>query len=314
MAGPLAEVHVVHGPSPALPQAVAGLSAEGVRLTRAADATGLPERGMLVVELEALPPALWDEIVRSRPTGRGLVLVGGAELRARLTTMFERRLLRHLLAHDAGVDPKQLQATISKLTSGNLFGTGCYLDSRVERRVLRIRRASEKATVMKECSRFAAAAGVTGRLATEFCTVAEELVTNAIYDAPVDARGASRFADCKRDVEVELEPTEAIEVELADDGARLAVCVTDPFGSLSCEQVQDSMARCLRKGADQIAYKPGGAGLGLYHSYERLSHLVFNIAERRMTQVIGVIDRRGTFRDWAARGKSFDVFSEGELT
>jgi signal transduction histidine kinase len=97
------------------------------------------------------------------------------------------------------------------------------------------------------------------------------------------------------------------------DGKRLALSVQDPFGSLDAAKVIDYLTKCFRRGDDQIDQKEGGAGLGLYLMYESLSHFVVNIHAGRRTELIGVVDITGSYREFARRSKSFNVFLEGEL-
>ena len=64
----------------------------------------------------------------------------------------------------------------------------------------------------------------------------------------------------------------------------------------------------LHRGGDQIDQKDGGAGLGLYYIFESLNHLIVNVAPNRRTEMIGLMDISGTFRDFAERPKSLNVF------
>ncbi|RYG65777.1 hypothetical protein EON77_18135 [bacterium] len=95
---------------------------------------------------------------------------------------------------------------------------------------------------------------------------------------------------------------------LCCDGRRLGVAVRDPFGSLRADTVLDYLTRCFRRGPDQIDAKEGGAGLGLYFTFEALSHFVINVSPGRATEMIGLLDVSGTFKDFARRGKSFNMF------
>src|SRR5436309_2467655 len=79
-------------------------------------------------------------------------------------------------------------------------------------------------------------AGVHPRLANLFCTVADEFVTNSVYNAPRDREGKSRFAHLSRTQEVVLAPGEEALVKLCCDGRRLGISVTDSFGSLTREK------------------------------------------------------------------------------
>lgn len=87
-----------------------------------------------------------------------------------------------------------------------------------------------------------------------------------------------------------------------------AISITDPFGGLTSEQFRRYIGKGLRRGADQIDDKAGGAGLGLYFLFERLNSLVLNVAPGRCTELIGLIDITGSFRAAVAAPKSLNVF------
>ena len=116
------------------------------------------------------------------------------------------------------------------------------------------------------------------------------------------------FAHVPRNVHVELYGGEEIDVKLCCDGQKLGVSVTDPFGSLTEERVLGYLAKSFRKGPDQVDKKPGGAGLGLYYVFDALSHFVINIEAGKRTEMIGLIELTTTFRDYALRAKSFNIF------
>jgi hypothetical protein len=99
-----------------------------------------------------------------------------------------------------------------------------------------------------------------------------------------------------------------ITITFCCDGQRLGVSVSDPFGSLRTEDVQGYLAKCFRRGDDQVDQKEGGAGLGIYYVFESLSHFVANIAPRRRTEIIGLIDLSSNFKDFSERSKSLNMF------
>jgi len=191
------------------------------------------------------------------------------------------------------------------LLRGNIFGLEKYFPWGLEPRRFYLRTSSQKDEALREAEAYAAEVGIRSRFATLLCTVVDELVSNAIYHAPV---GQGRHAHVRRDQEVTLDQAEAIEVKLVCDGRRLGVSVADPFGTLTRERLLAYLSKCFRKGADQIDEKEGGAGLGLYCVFQSLSHLVVNISPGKQTEVVGLIDVGGSFRDFAARNKSFNVF------
>ncbi|MGQ0505103.1 MAG: hypothetical protein ACT4TC_07250 [Myxococcaceae bacterium] len=241
-----------------------------------------------------------------RPT-RLLVLSGG-ECRRDFVHLFGSRTLTNLLGKEDILSPEDIIVTVQKLLRGDIFGIEKYFTWGVEPVRMVLRRATEKERVISVMQDYANSLGVHPRLVNLYCVVADELLTNAVYNAPVDANGVPRYAELSRDVEVVLKPEEYVEVVLCSDGHRLGIATIDPFGSLRRERLLTYLSKCFQKGPDQVDQKKGGAGLGFYSVFESLSHFVVNIQPGTRTEMIGLIDVRGTYRDFANRNKSFNVF------
>ena len=84
--------------------------------------------------------------------------------------------------------------------------------------------------------------------------------------------------------------------------------IEDNFGRLERSTVLSYLRRCFIKGADQIDQKEGGAGLGLYYIFESLNHLIINVASNERTEMIGLMDISGSYREFAERPKSLNIF------
>lgn len=238
-----------------------------------------------------------------------LLLVSAGQKHEEFASLFGQRCATNLLAKNGEVDPHDLIVTVQKIVRRDVFGIEKYFVWGVEAVVTRLTRSSEKADLLTKAEAYATNIGVSGRLVTQFCTVADELFTNAIYNAPIDADGRSRWAHMPRKDEVVLAPGEEVVVRFCSDGSRLGISTTDPFGSLTPERLFDYLAKCFRGGVDQIDDKPGGAGLGLYYIFDAVSHMVVNIASGERTEMIGLLDVRGSYKDFARRGKSFNIFT-----
>jgi hypothetical protein len=248
-----------------------------------------------------------DKFAVGTPRAR-LLLICGGNYKGELATLFSRHSLTNLLAKNTEVNASELIVTVQKILRRDVFGLEKYFSWGVDCSSARIQSSMDKGALLKNIGVYAEALGVNPRLAGQFCTVADELITNALYNAPRDASGNARNAHMSRAEPVFLQANEQIDIRYCCDGRILGISVSDPFGSLTKERLLNYLAKCLRKGTDQVDTKPGGAGLGLYYIFEGVSHLIVNIAPGEQTEVIGLIDVRGSYRDFAGAQKSFNVF------
>jgi hypothetical protein len=146
------------------------------------------------------------------------------------------------------------------------------------------------------------------RITQGLAVVADELLTNCLYNAPTDDKGQPRYASFARTIAVELAENEVVELTIAYDGKRFGISAVDPFGSLPSMKVVDYLAKCFRRGDDQIDSKEGGAGLGLFKLFTLLQHFVVNIQPGVRTETIGLLEVTRSYREFATRGKSFNLF------
>jgi hypothetical protein len=217
--------------------------------------------------------------------------------------------LSNLLATNGELAAIDFIVTLQKITRGDIFGIEKYFSWGAEPQRIAVRRSTEKQAVIQQATDFAQTLRVHPPLVERFLTVVDELVTNAFYNAPIDAHGKRKFSGFSRSNPVELEGDQRIDVSFCCDGLRLGVSVADPFGSLQPDGALKYLARCLHGKTAEVSREGGGAGLGFYIMFDAVTHLVINVAPGARTEVLGVIDVQGTFRDFVAAGKSFNIFT-----
>ncbi len=263
---------------------------------------------LLVMNHHALDESARTELLErfSASACRRLVTYSGKMAKADLANLLAVHGLTNLLA-DVDVEDEQLLVTVQKILRRDVFGLDKYFPWGAESAGFELRSSMDRPVALKNVEEFTERLRIVPRLRDAIVTAAEELFTNALYDAPVDAGGHHVNAAMSRSVPVGLDG-DPIVVELRTDGRRVGISVRDPFGSLTVDQVLGYLTKCFRAGSDQVDTKPGGAGLGLYYVFESISHMVINLKPGRATEILGLIDVRGTYKDFATRGKSFNVF------
>ncbi len=237
-----------------------------------------------------------------------LLLLSAMRERSELSELFASRALTNLVANAESVDVDEFIVTTQKILRADIFGIEKYFIWGVLPRTINVTSSAERGAVEDAVTEYTDDIGIPRRLAASLRTVLDEFLSNALYNGPVDANGVARFAHIPRTQEVTLAPHEQIELKLCCDGRRIGVSIRDSFGSLTLDTVQRYLAKCFSGGANQVDEKAGGAGLGFYQIFDALSHFVVNIEPGKCTEMIGLIDVRGSYKDFVMRGKSFNVF------
>jgi hypothetical protein len=239
---------------------------------------------------------------------RPRVVVAGDVAEGSFRTLIEHHEVAHVTAWRDDAAQADLLITLEKLLSNDLFGMGRYFEGGDPERFT-CHSATQRDELLDWLRGYAGKHRVRSRLIDVLMVAADEMLTNALYNAPTDGEGKHLYAQTSRQVPVSLQSPSIIEVEVRCDGKRLGLSTVDPFGSLRPEVVLSSLRRCFHKPEPRPG-STGGAGLGLYLLLGSLSHLVFNVALGKRTEVIGLMDISMPMGRSATAGKSFNIFVE----
>ncbi len=229
---------------------------------------------------------------------------------AEVPRLFSTASLTNLLVNPMPMLAEELPITALKLLRRDLFGLEKYLTWGAQPVESVLEDAQQRSALVENLGTEVRRLGLGSHIATLSCLVADELLSNALYNAPVDATGRHTRVDEARHSPRRLVGREVVTLRHACDGRYLAIEVADGFGSLERSTILSNLARSVNQGApDKVQWTRSGAGMGLGLVYSCCTHLVFNIGVGRRTEVIALLDVR-----FQPRGpdpiSSFNVFVE----
>lgn len=186
---------------------------------------------------------------------------------------------------------KNIATTVSKLASADLFGLEKYLNWGVEVQTRPVRSSTERKTLVDEMQEHFAQLGIRSSISDRAAVVAEELLMNAIYDAPVGPDGRARYNQRSRKETVELGQQEQAEFRYACDGMLAAISVSDPFGGFQMKTLLNYLERNYAPTQIEVQEEgKGGAGRGLHQIIENSDLVVFNVRRGLRTEVIALFN------------------------
>ncbi|MGZ3817943.1 MAG: cyclic nucleotide-binding domain-containing protein, partial [Bdellovibrio sp.] len=139
--------------------------------------------------------------------------------------------------------------------------------------------------------------GIRSTVLERMNTAAEELLMNAVYDAPVNINGKALFNHFSRKSEIKLDTHQQSILSYASDGVLLAVSVKDPFGALTKDIIIDYLLSCYNGQAGTLNTGKAGAGRGLHQIIEAADITVFNVKKGVRTEVICMFHTDGQKRE-----------------
>lgn len=203
----------------------------------------------------------------------------------------------------------EFRTTIQKIVCNDIFGIEKYLfpGTKIFREV--VTGSACREGYNHQIQKFVEDSRLSSHLAKTAFGICEELLMNAVYDAPV-SRGVHKHHGVSRTVQVDLEPEERGGLEYGWDDQILAIGVHDPFGSLE-KSVFFKYLQKIRFRDDSnilIDKKAGGAGLGLFKILFGAHSLICNVEKGKRTEVIAVIETRVPVRDFSIMPRSMQFF------
>jgi len=180
--------------------------------------------------------------------------------------------------------------TAQKLLTGDIFGIEKYLPAGTPVHYARLRDFDGRGRAIDTVLEFAEQSKMRRQVRTAIGAVCEELLMNALYDAPVDDDGKQMFADVDPHDRRDTRSPRPVSIRYAVTDQLFAVAVRDRFGRLAKNTILSYIEKCIRS-PNQIDRKTYGAGLGLYLVANAAASYIVNVAYGIATEVVCTFDR-----------------------
>jgi hypothetical protein len=241
---------------------------------------------------EEVPPPDWRRLVAAVSLGPVIVIFRDP-VRSAINLLHPHPWLSHVLSASMLEHPmaaEHLQHVMQAATASGAPRLMDWLGTDVAARRIRIAHASKRIERLERMGEFFTSQGVGERTVGQLRDVAEELLTNVFYNAPVAAGAVKDPIPRTQDVSLPTDSACDLIYGRRDDLA--FVRVRDPFGSLSRTRLVEVLARCARTEKVEVDSSMGGSGLGLWRVVNAASLLSILVVNNHHTEVlVGIIDK-----------------------
>ena len=247
------------------------------------------------------------------PNGTSLVMLGDSLEDNEIAQLLRTPGIDHLISDSADLDEGELLTTSVKLASGDIFGVEKYLPWGAKIHELEVRTYDEKRRALDAIVAYAKSTGARRPLMARLEHVTDELLMNALYDAPAVREGISTLArinalgaDFNKVV-----PEESAVLRYGCDGRYFAVSAVDTFGELRKDVIFDHLVRARLQKGQPLAEGEGrgGAGLGLYFILSSATRFIVNIHPGHRTEVMCLFDMKQSGREMDSCARSVHIFT-----
>ena len=129
-----------------------------------------------------------------------------------------------------------------------------------------------------------------------------ELLYNALFNAPTDGEGDQQFRDQDRKEHVSLDEGKEATLKIYNTVDKIFTAVIDYYGSITKEVIDAHISK------NEVSDKSGGAGIGLSLIYNNSHELIFVVKPGEQTEVISVINKYKRFKQNMKHVRSFHFF------
>jgi len=157
------------------------------------------------------------------------------------------------------------------------------LDTASVGRVAMLAKASHREARFERIQDYFAKQGMSSRTTLAIYEVAEELVMNALYNAP--SEGGYFKAPVSRSEDVTLPLDRACEISYGIENGIAFVRLRDTFGALRHERLLEVLSRCNNAGV-ALDESRGGAGLGMWRVFSAATTIAITVIPGRLTDIL----------------------------
>jgi hypothetical protein len=191
--------------------------------------------------------------------------------------------VNHVVGPSATIE--DIQLLVEKLETGAIFGIERYLPAEVDVKFRRLTSFEKRRKVLDEVDAYLEKRRFRPRLRRSAIAVAEELLMNAMYQAPVDDRGQRVFDEVDPANRPNQDSPRPASIRFCSYGKAFYLCVRDRYGSFDRRDLSAHLRRCATS-EQQIQDKRSGAGLGLFLIVSRVFRFIINVLPGRVSEFI----------------------------
>jgi hypothetical protein len=210
-------------------------------------------------------------------------------------------LFGHFVLRNYG-NPKEAGAHYGRIVRATLaeraFGIQNLLQARAKIQLIKLASTTQKQDAVEAIKNYLLAAKFQSRMATVIANAVDELLMNAMFDAPVDDIGRTLYGSISRTTALKLEGQSTVEMHVGYDGEYVAISVVDFFGSLDKVRLLSHISKIYTEEEYKVRSSVAGAGIGLATVFRSGGSFFFVSESRVRTEVTVFFKRTDNFREF----------------
>lgn len=187
---------------------------------------------------------------------------------------------------------------VKATTMERAFGLKNLLKSGAKIQIVKFTNSTQKQEAVEAVKNYLVAAKYKARQASVISNAVDELLMNAMFDAPVDEFGKQLHASLPRDTKLTLEGKTAVEMHVGFDGSYAAITAVDLYGSLDKTKLLSHISKIYTNEEYKVRTSVAGAGIGLATVFRSGGSFFFVSESQVRTEVTVLFKLVDSFKDF----------------
>lgn len=213
--------------------------------------------------------------------------------------LFGHYLIRNFSDIDATAE--HYGRVVSATLGERAFGIKNFLRPEAKIQTVSLKKTTQKQGAVEAVKNYLLANKFQARISSVIANAVDELLMNAMFDAPVDAGGKHIESGSSRATEIALEGQRAVEMHVGFDGNCFAVSVVDHFGSLDRSKLLGSVSKIYKKDSYRVRTSVAGAGIGLASVFHSGGSFFFASESGARTEATVLFRKAENFRSFKSQ-------------
>ena len=165
----------------------------------------------------------------------------------------------------------------------------------------------QKQEAVEAVRQYLISAKLPSRVANIIANSVDELLMNALFDAPTDDFGRHLYNTTHRSMTRQLSDREKVVMQVGFDGLHFGISVTDQFGSIDRNRLLNHISANYRDKNYSVQSGQAGAGLGVATIFNSGGTLIYHCEPGRKTEVTLLYRAYAAYREFKEQFKFFSA-------
>lgn len=182
-----------------------------------------------------------------------------------------------------------------------------FLSDRCAIQKIQLTNTAQKQEAAEAVRQYLIAAKIPARISNIITNAVDELLMNALFDAPCDEFGKTLYSATARDQARNLKPEEMVTMSVGFDGFYVGISVADGFGSIDRSRLLNHVSTNYRDQDYQIRAGQAGAGLGISNIHNSGGSLIYHCEAQVKTEATLLYRAYPSYKEFKNQFKFFSA-------